>query len=107
MVGIAIPRPEGAIPRKGLDAGLTARLLASAEASPHGGAVWSPASDAKKGCLTSMPGSSADADLLNRAGRDCAAAQVRTDASRAGCESSLGVKIGERRTPVTGPLAYQ
>src|SRR4030088_2914812 len=45
--------------------------------------------------------------LLNRANRDCAAAHGGTGASRAGCESWLGVKIGERRTPVTGPLAYQ
>src|SRR5258705_8752056 len=37
MVGFAIPRPEGSNPEgKGLDAGPTARLLASAEADRHG-----------------------------------------------------------------------
>ena len=41
MVGFAIPRPEGSNPEgKGLDAGPTARLLASAEADRLGEAVW-------------------------------------------------------------------
>jgi hypothetical protein len=63
MVGFAIPRPEGSNPEgKGLDAGPTARLLASAEAGRHGVERFgSLASDAKQGALRSMPGSSADA----------------------------------------------
>src|ERR1700682_1528630 len=52
MVGFVIPMPEGSNPGgKGLDAGPTARLLASAEAGRH--AVersGSLASDAKQGC---------------------------------------------------------
>ena len=41
MVGFAIPRPEGSNPEgKGLEAGPTARLLTSADAGRHGGAVW-------------------------------------------------------------------